>query len=181
MKIHLITGNPNKLRELQAIFPKNLGLTANKLDLDEIQSLDLHKIVRHKLRQAYGLLHEPVIIEDVSAELDNLGGLPGPFVKFFEERLGKGALYQLSQEGTKVTIRCTMGYFDGSTEHIVEGVLQGTITAPRGDEGFGFDFVIVPNGYTQTMSELGQETKNTISHRFLAANHMAKYLSNKTL
>ena len=175
-QIALISGNPNKLRELSAVFPANINLTMQSLELDEIQSLDVHAILRHKLQQAYAIVNCPVIVEDVSAELANLNGLPGPFIKFFEQQLGRGALYALSSEGTGVTIRCVMGYYDGTKEQIVEGVLEGEITAPRGENGFGFDCVIVPNGYNATLAELSDKQKNTMSHRYLAATKMAEYL-----
>ena len=175
-KIYLVTGNPNKLRELQAVFPAGLGLEAVKIDLDEIQSLDPHKIVSHKLQQAYKHLGKPVIVEDVSAELDNLNGLPGPFVKFFEQKLGQDALYKLGGEGARVKIICTMGFYDGAQEIIVDGILSGTITAPRGNDGFGFDSVVVPDGYEKTLAELGQSVKNTFSHRYNATMQLAAEL-----
>lgn len=173
--ITLVTGNPNKLSELRAILPASLNLQSHKLDLEEIQSLDLHEIVSHKLRQAYAALESPVIVEDVSAELEKLNGLPGPFIKFFEERLGNGALYTLAGEG-RARIICTMGYYDGTQELLVDGVLDGTIVAPREGEGWGFDYVLVPEGYDQTFSEMGPDTKNGISHRFKAAALMAHAL-----
>ena len=173
--ITLVTGNPHKLSELQKVFPASLNLASKELDLDEIQSLDLHEIVRHKLYQAYEQVQGPVIIEDVSAELEKLGGLPGPFVKFFEQELGKGALYKLAGEG-RVRIVCSMGYYDGQTEHIVDGVLSGWVVAPREGEGFGFDFVVMPDGYDKTISQLGLKVKNTISHRFKAASALAAIL-----
>lgn len=178
LQITLVTGNPNKLAELQKIFPESLDLTSQSLDVDEIQDLDAHVIVHHKLQQAYELVQGPVIVEDVSAELEKLNGLPGPFVKFFEKRLGKGALYKLAGEG-RVRVVCTMGYYDGTTEHIIDGVLNGTIVAPREGTGFGFDFVLIPDGYDKTFSELGPDIKNTISHRYLAAAQMAEFLANK--
>jgi inosine triphosphate pyrophosphatase len=173
--ITLVTGNPHKLTELQKVFPPSLQLTSRKLDLDEIQSLDLHEIVRHKLHQAYAHIKAPVIVEDVSAQLEKLNGLPGPFVKFFEQQLGKGALHTLAGEG-RITVVCAMGYYDGTTEHIVDGVLEGRVVAPRDGEGFGFDYVIIPDGYDKTMSELGLETKNRISHRSQAAAQLARLL-----
>lgn len=176
MQTYLITGNGHKLKELEAILPKELKLASCKLDLDEIQSLDLHQIVERKLEQAYAIMKDPVIVEDVSAELESLNGLPGPFVKFFEEKLGKGALYKLGGEGDRVRIVCTMGYFNGKKKVLVEGEFSGTITASRGVEGFGFDFSIIPDGYEKTMSELGIEVKNTISHRFRAAQELAAVL-----
>jgi inosine triphosphate pyrophosphatase len=171
----LITGNPNKLRELQAIFPASLELSSKRLDLEEIQSLDLHEIVRHKLRAAYAEIGQPVIVEDISAELEKLNGLPGPFIKFFGERLGNNALYLLAGEG-RVRIICTMGYYDGEREIIVDGILDGNVVAPRGEEGFGFDFVVEPEGYSQTFSEMGSEQKNKISHRAKAAQKLVDEL-----
>jgi len=55
-EIYLVTGNPGKLRELQAIFPSSLRLIAKELDLDEIQSMDSEEIVRDKLERAYALV-----------------------------------------------------------------------------------------------------------------------------
>lgn len=166
--ITLVTGNPHKLAELQQIFRPQLDLLSAKLELDEIQSLDLHQIVRHKLLQAYAVVEAPVIVEDVSAELESLNGLPGPFVKFFEERLGRGALYKLGGE-SRAKITCCMGYYDGTNESIVDGVIQGRIVEPRSGEGFGFDFVFIPDGYNKTLSELGLNIKNSMSHRNKAA------------
>lgn len=176
MKTYIVTGNENKKKELQKVFPADVVLDFVQLDLDEIQSLDSHEIIRHKLREAYRNIKEPVIVEDVSAELENLNGLPGPFMKFFEQRLGADALYKLSYEGAKVRIVCTMGYFDGNREIIVDGFVSGTITAPRGGSGFGFDPVVVPDGYDKTYAELGDVIKNSISHRYRAAVLMADRL-----
>lgn len=165
--IVIVTGNPNKLKEIAAILPKKLQYASQKLDLDEMQSLDLHAIVSHKLRQAYDLVQQPVVVEDVSAELAGLQGLPGPFVKFFVEKLGRGALYELSR-GTgndAVTIRCLAGYYDGNTMLFGEGIVRGHIVAPRGEHGFGFDSTVVPEGETRTVAEMPSQEKNRISHR----------------
>lgn len=175
-----ITGNPKKLKELQRILPSEIGITHQALDLTEIQSLDPHEIVSHKLHEAYAQIGKPVLVEDVSAELKSLNGLPGPFIKFFMQRLGDDALYKIAIEGDEVRIVCTMGYFDGTNEHIVDGEMLGSIVAPRGDGAFGFDPVIVPSGYDKTVAELGPEIKDQISHRRKAADAMAGYLGNLT-
>ena len=175
-EITLVTGNPNKLAELQAVLPAELPLQARSIDLVEIQSLDLEEIVKSKLFAAYEIIGGPVIVEDISAELENLNGLPGPFIKFFEQKLGKDALYQLSSEGTRVAIKCCMGYYDGSKLATFTGVMEGAITAPIGTTGFGFDFVIVPDGYSDTLSILGPDIKNKISHRYKAAQQLAEFV-----
>lgn len=78
--ITFITGNQFKADYLA----KYLGFSVDhhKLDLDEIQSLDLHKIVEHKVKQAYDILESPVLVEDVSLEFKALGGLPGAVYPF---------------------------------------------------------------------------------------------------
>lgn len=174
--ITLVTGNESKLAELRAILPPHLKVRAQKIDVPEIQSLNLEQIVIKKLIAAYQAVGGPVIVEDVSAELENLNGLPGPFIKFFEQKLGNDALYKLSGVGTKVTIRCCMGYYDGNITKTFMGILNGTITEPRGTEGFGFDFVVIPNGYNDPLAVLGLDIKNTISHRRKAAELLAEYI-----
>jgi inosine triphosphate pyrophosphatase len=174
--ITLVTGNPNKLTELQAVLPAELDIQSRKLDLVEIQSLDVVEIVTSKLTAAYEIIGGPVIVEDISAELENLNGLPGPFIKFFEQQLGKDALYKLSAEGTRVVIKCCMGYYDGTTLVTFIGSMEGTITSPKGEGGFGFDCVIIPDGYSDTLSVLGPDVKNTISHRFKAAKQLAEFV-----
>ena len=176
--IYFITGNPNKLAELQAILPDRIAVRHKALHLVEIQSMDPHEIVRHKLREAYAAVESPVMVEDVSAELDSLKGLPGPFIKFFEEQLGSDALYQLAPDD-RVTIRCTMGYYDGDTEIIVDGIVHGRTVEPRGTNGFGFDNCILLDGQTTTSAELAPEYKNTISHRHAAVILMAEALDKK--
>jgi inosine triphosphate pyrophosphatase len=76
-----ITGNQNKADYLA----KTLGieLEHQKIDLDEIQSVNPLAIVEHKVRQAYNIIQKPVLVEDVSLVFNALDGLPGPFIKFF--------------------------------------------------------------------------------------------------
>jgi len=176
--IVLVTGNADKLQELQAIAAASkLAFTSQKIDLDEIQSLDVRFIVEHKLRQAYAKVKQPVIVEDVSAELASLNGLPGPFIKFFEQRLGNDALYQLQKiQHDAVTIRCIAGYYDGQKLLFGEGILTGRIVAPRGENGFGFDSVVEPNGQNLTMAEMSAAEKAAISHRGSALRDLLQQL-----
>lgn len=165
-----VTGNAGKLREVQALAPASMSLDSRSLELDEVQSLDLEKIVRHKLQQAYAAIGSAVIVEDTGAGLESLGGLPGPFVKFFVAELGSPALYRLSDKAAdKVTVSCVAGYYDGSTMLFGNGAITGMVCEPRGSNGFGFDPTIIPDdqpdGQRLTMAEMPLETKNADSHR----------------
>lgn len=171
-----VTGNPNKLSEASAILP--WPVTSTKLDLTEIQSLDIKKIVNHKLQEAFKRIGSPVMVDDVSAELESLNGLPGPFIKFFEQKLGPDALYKLSKiKNEQAKIICCLGYYDGHKTIIVKGILHGNIVAPRGDNGWGFDKVIVPDGHKRTMAEMSADEKNKLSHRYLALIKLSQKLA----
>lgn len=61
-------------------------------------------------------------------------------------------------------------------KHLFEGIVKGEIIKEkRGSSGFGYDPIFVPEGYTKTFAELGNETKNKISHRALAVEKLAGF------
>ncbi|HRH32803.1 MAG TPA: non-canonical purine NTP pyrophosphatase [bacterium] len=155
--ITFITGNQYKADYLA----KYLGLPVKhvKLDLDEIQSLDLKEIVEHKVRQAFDKLKMPVIVEDVSLEFEALGSLPGPFIKFFVENVPFEIICNMvNGQSRKATARCVFGYYDGEHLELFEGKLNGEIAlAPAGENGFGWDRVFIPEGYSVTRAELNEE------------------------
>ena len=177
MRITLVTGNKNKLAEWQRLWPAELELESADIDLDEIQSLDMTTIITDKVKRAYQVIHKPVIVEDVSAGLDNLGGLPGPFMKFFEKQLGRDALRQLAQnDGDPVTVRCAVAYYDGKRLVTSVAEVAGTVVTARGDKGFGFDICFVPNGQAKTYAEMTSAEKDAISHRSKAIKALAEKL-----
>lgn len=79
--ITFITGNQKKADNLARLI--GMSVEHIKLDLDEIQSLNLREVVEHKARQAYEKVQRPILVEDVSLEFETLGRLPGTFIKFF--------------------------------------------------------------------------------------------------
>lgn len=169
----LVTGSKGKLAQWQRLLPDDFLLESIAIDLPEIQTLDLKKLVADKARHAYAKVNKPVVVEDVSAGLNHLEGLPGPFIKFFEERLGQNALYKLAGREAAATVSCTIGYFDGTSILYAYGEVTGTVVAPRGNNGFGFDVVFMPNGCSQTYAEMDAADKDMISHRSLAIADLA--------
>lgn len=169
-EILLVTGNPHKLHEWQQSMPSEVMLASVDIDLPEIQSDDPIEIVEDKAKKAYEVVGKPVIVEDVSAGLVELAGLPGPFIKFFMKKLGQSALFQLAgqKEGSRAIVSCAATYYDGENSVSVKGDVNGTIVAPRGNSTFGFDVTFVPDGYEHTYAEMDSKVKNTISHRGLA-------------
>lgn len=151
-----VTGNQSKADYLA----KYLGfpISHHKLDLDEIQSLDLYEIVEHKVKQAHAALQKPVIVEDVSLEFKALGRLPGTFIKFFVEEVPLETVCQMLHGMERnATARCVFGYFDGEELEFFEGHLNGRIAEqPSGDGGYGWDRIFIPEGYDVTRASLSE-------------------------
>lgn len=156
MPVTFITGNQSKADYLA----KYLGFPVahTKLDLDELQSMDLKEIVGHKVRQAYDKIKAPVIVEDVSLEFEALGGLPGPFIKFFVEHMPFEDICRLLDgKSRKATAKCVFGYYDGQTVQFFEGAMEGEVAQlPVGDGGYGWDKIFIPSGYTQTRAQMNE-------------------------
>jgi len=174
--ITLVTGNQHKLQEFRRLWTDAIKLEVVDIDLPEIQSFDSREIVADKVKRAYAQVAAPVIVEDVAAGLDALNGLPGPFIKFFEQRLGRDALFQLSGEDKAATVTCTIGYYDGADILFGTGVIHGSVVPQATEEGFGFDACFVPEGQKLTFGEMGPDAKDAISHRFLAVQDLLAQL-----
>lgn len=178
--VTFITGNQKKADYLS----KYLGHPVDhvKLNLDEIQSTDLNEIVGHKVRQAYELLGKPVIVEDVSLEFAALGGLPGPFIKFFVEKVPFEAICSMIASGLsrKATARCVFGYFDGENLELFESSLNGEIAeTPSGNNGYGWDKIFIPQGYTVTRASLNEEGDQKTYLEIKPFAKLKKYLESK--
>jgi non-canonical purine NTP pyrophosphatase (RdgB/HAM1 family) len=156
-KVTFVTGNQKKADYLA----NYLGFPVEhvKIDLDEIQSLDLKEVVRHKVRQAYVQVQGPVLVEDASLEFTALGRLPGPLLKWFIQELRLERLCGLLDGKDRAAVaRCVFGYFDGTEERYFEGGMAGTIAdKPMGDHGYGYDPIFIPEGYTITRAQMSEE------------------------
>ena len=153
-----ITGNQNKADYLA----RQLGIVIRhqNVDLDELQSLDPHEIVTHKLQQAYSIVKAPVLVEDVSLVFTALGKLPGPYIKWFVEYAGVDACCKMLDgfDDRSATIQCTFGFYDGTSIELFDSIMPGTIAQkPAGVNGFGFDTIFINEGNTITRAEMSQE------------------------
>jgi non-canonical purine NTP pyrophosphatase (RdgB/HAM1 family) len=176
MALYFITGNAGKFREVKALLPNIQQLD---LDLDEIQSLDPRVVIEHKLEQAAALHDGEFIVEDTSLAANCLDGLPGPLIKWFEKSIGIAGLAELVNryEDTSAIARTTIGYRDAaSNKRFFFGEIIGKIITPRGDHGFGWDPIFVPNGHDQTFAEMDAETKNSLSMRRIAVQQLREHL-----
>ncbi len=134
-----------------------IPLDHQKVELDELQSLDLHEIVEHKARQAYEIVQRPVLVEDAGLTISALGRLPGPFVKWFLEELTLEQLCNLVPKGVSrnATAMVDFCWFNGAEIRFFDGAVDGLLAPlPRGTAGFGFDPIFIPGGSQHTYSEM---------------------------
>ena len=182
-----VTGNANKLKEATQIlredFPWNI--IAKNIDLPELQG-EPDDISIQKCKLAAAEIQGPVIVEDTCLCFNALGGLPGPYIKWFLEKLKPEGLWKLLSGWDDKTgyALCTFAYSTGNNEDKVQlfhGKTNGVIVEPRGPRNFGWDPCFQPDGFNHTYAELDESVKNSISHRRKALNALKEYFSRNVL
>ncbi|KFP01688.1 Inosine triphosphate pyrophosphatase, partial [Calypte anna] len=138
---------------------------AKKIDLPEYQG-EPDEISVQKCREAARQVQGPVIVEDTCLCFNALGGLPGPYIKWFLEKLKPEAL-----RGKHPTPYGVLFAFFNAFSW------QGLIVEPRGPRDFGWDPCFQPDGYNQTYAELPKAVKNSISHRYRALSELSAFFA----
>ena len=177
MQCIFVTGNQHKAD----LLAKWLGreVEHHKVDLDEIQSLDLRTVTEHKVKQAYDRLKKPVLVEDVALTYTAMGRLPGPFIKWFLEELGVEGLCGLADglKSREVTASICYALYDGKHIEFFENQVRGQVAdKPRGKHGFGWNAMFIPDGSTKTYAEMDDDEIRPFSHRAPAVAKLKEYL-----
>lgn len=156
-----------------------------KIDLEELQSLDLSAVVEHKARIAYALVRRPVLVEDIALTFHAMGKLPGTFIKWFLQELTPDGLARMATafEDKTATASIMYGLYDGTTLHTFEASVPGTIAAkPRTSDASGWknasswNSIFIPDGSTKTYGEMSDDELKPFSHRAKAIEKLAEYL-----
>ncbi|KAJ9652520.1 nucleoside triphosphate pyrophosphohydrolase ham1 [Neophaeococcomyces mojaviensis] len=186
---HLIflTSNAGKLREFQAGMSNVPNITVTNradVDIDEIQGT-IEEIAIDKCRRAAEIIGGPVLTEDTALEFRALGGLPGPYIKYFLMAIGHEGLNNLlaAYEDKTIYAVCTFAYCagPGSQPILFQGRTEGKLVPARGPSAFGWDpcFEYPPAG--QTYAEMDKEEKNKISHRGKAQEKLKRWLAGEEI
>jgi len=191
-KLYFVTENTNKFNEANEILQQlncKYQLVQLKLDLPELQGTS-DEISYQKALKAEKLLRtagysDPFIIDDTGLHYNCLGGMPGPYIKWFLKAVGCDGLSKLSDSFDDKTAyaQCviTVMMNDINDPVLLRGIVNGTIVQPRGQKSFGWDPVFEPfeeeGGNGQTYGEMSEEYKNGMSHRFKALKLLVDYLN----
>lgn len=192
MKLVFATNNAHKLDEVRRILPADVEVLSLEQvgflhDIDETGTT-LAENSRIKAETVAEWLtvnsRQPVdgvFADDTGLEIDALGGKPGVYTARWAGEPAanrRKALQELADKPNRAAqFRTVVTLIDRTGTRQVDGIVRGRIaTEERGDGGFGYDPVFIPEGYDQTFAELPAETKNTISHRARAMSELKKLL-----
>ncbi|GET45800.1 non-canonical purine NTP diphosphatase [Capnocytophaga felis] len=187
-KLVFATHNKNKMREIQSLMPEDIQLLSLDdincfEDIEETEStIEGNAILKaNYIKKKYGY---DVFADDTGLEVKALDGQPGVYSARYAGGHKSDAdnmqlLLQNMEEKTnrEAQFKTVIALCLGDDTHIFEGIVKGTITtAPIGTNGFGYDPVFQPIGFSQTFAQLPLTTKNEISHRGKAFKKLLSFL-----
>ncbi len=195
MKLIFATNNQHKVDEIRSVignsFVEIITLKEAGIDIDVPEPFDtLEENASNKSRTIYQIKKsDPSVIgcfsEDTGLEVEALNGEPGvksaryageerSFDKNIEKLLNK-----LKGVNRKAKFRTVISLLIDEKENLFEGICEGKIGySKKGEGGFGYDAIFVPDGSVHTFAEMKMEEKNRFSHRKKATDKLIAYLSN---
>ena len=190
MKLVFATNNQHKLDEIRKI---TNGLT-EIVSLAEINchddipetadTLEGNALQKARyIKEHFGL---DCFADDTGLEVEALHNAPGVFSARYagpghdsEANMNKLLQELQDKDNRKARFRTVIALILNGKEYLFEGIINGTITREkRGGSGFGYDPLFVPDNYSQTFAEMGNDIKNQISHRAQAVKKLTTFLSN---
>lgn len=191
MKLVFATGNVNKAEEIRSMLPEGTELlTLKDLDLTEdipetSPTLEGNAILKaNYIVEHFGL---DCFADDTGLELISLNNEPGVYSARYagEQRNSEDNMDLLlknlqGKEDRSAQFRTVIALHLEGQMHTFEGIVTGKIIEEkRGEKGFGYDPIFVPDGYTTTFAEMSMDEKNKISHRGRAFKKMFDFLNEK--
>ena len=187
-RVVVATRNAHKVEEIRAILKefeiRDLSVIENPPLVEETGITFLENATLKALSISR-LTDDLVLSDDSGLEVDALDGGPGVYSSRFAGEEGNDALNnakllrELEETSNRqARFRCVMVLArQGEPLADFSGAVEGTILPDRqGEGGFGYDPLFVPDGFQESFAELGEEVKNSLSHRARALSQVAQWL-----
>lgn len=178
-QVRIVSSNPGKVREIRAVLAE-YGVRASwvRRALAEPQADDLSQVLDAKLASLPSDGH-CYLVEDSGIFLDGLGGFPGVYSAYVYRTLGlRGVLAAVRGRDRRATFRTLAGARIGHRTWRAEGAVRGRVCSrPRGDGGFGYDPIFVPDRARRTFAEMEPREKDRRSHRALAVRALLRAMA----
>lgn len=187
-KIVFATNNKHKLDEIRKISEGKLEiLSLNDIncrtDIPETgTTLEENALIKARfVKDNFGY---DCFADDTGLEVKALDGAPGVYSARYagedcraEDNIRKLLTNLEDISDRRAAFRTVIVLLIGDEQYFFEGAIHGKIIdEKRGESGFGYDPVFVPDGYEQTFAELGEDIKNNISHRAIATTKLIRFL-----
>ena len=189
MELIFATHNNNKVKEVTKILPSYLSMKSltdiNFFDEIEETGTTFEENAQLKAKTIFDKTGKNIFADDSGLVIEALDGAPGVYSARYagtgkdEDNIAK-ALKELEGKTNRkayfISIFCLI--LDGK-EYFFEGRVNGTIaTEIMGDNGFGYDPIFIPDGFSKSFAQMSPEEKNAISHRGKAVEKLNDFLTN---
>lgn len=187
-KILFATHNPHKLEEIQAIL-KDSYQVVGLMEMGIIEDIPetaatLEGNARMKADYLFEKLGGDCFADDTGLEVEALNGAPGVYSAryagehcSFSDNVEKILKALQGVENRKAQFRTVIYLIMNKKRYSFEGAVKGKlIETPKGEKGFGYDPIFVPDGFSETFAEMPLDLKNKISHRGLATQKLVDFL-----
>lgn len=188
MKLVFATNNKHKLQEVRDI-------VGDRVEVLSLADIDCHDDIPEtadtlqgnaliKARHIYEKYGLDCFADDTGLEVEAIDGAPGVYSARYagEECDSEANMRKLLENLTGKTnrnaqFRTVIALIINGEEMLFNGIVKGSIaTEKKGDSGFGYDPVFVPEGYSESFAQMSGEMKNSMSHRFRATRQLADFL-----
>jgi len=190
MKLVFVTHNQNKLKEVQKLLPSSIELLSLTdigctEDIPETSpTIEGNAFLKAKhVKQNYGY---DCFADDTGLEVDALNGAPGVYSARYagdqkDDHANMDKLLDALKDNSnrKAHFKTVIALELDDMLHTFTGICTGIITTDKkGNQGFGYDPIFLPDGYKHTFAELSLQEKNKISHRGKAVQQLVDFLNN---
>jgi XTP/dITP diphosphohydrolase len=187
-EIVFATNNEHKLKEVSEMLSKHFDVLSLSdigcmADIPETaETLEGNALI--KARYVFDKYKINCFSDDTGLEVEALNNAPGVYSARYagEAKSAEANMLRLLSEMKNISnrnarFRTVIALIIDGKEHLFEGIVSGTITEEKqGQEGFGYDPIFKPDGFTQTFAELNLDKKNQISHRAKAVEKLVSFL-----
>lgn len=188
MKLVFATNNKHKLQEVRDIIGSGVeilslaDINCNDDIPETADTLDGNALI--KARYIYEKYNVNCFADDTGLEVDALDGAPGVYSARYagdghdsEANMRKLLENLTGKNNRDAQFRTVIALIIDGEEKLFNGIVKGRITEEkRGDSGFGYDPIFVPEGYSDSFAQMDSSTKNSISHRYRATKQLSDYL-----
>ncbi len=188
MKLVFATNNKHKLQEVRDIIGSGVeilslaDINCNEDIPETADTLDGNALI--KARYIYEKYNVNCFADDTGLEVDVLDGAPGVYSARYagdghdsEANMRKLLENLTGKNNRNAQFRTVIALIIDGEEKLFNGIVKGRITEEkRGDSGFGYDPIFVPEGYSESFAQMDSRTKNSISHRYRATKQLSEYL-----